>query len=148
MPKSKELLFLCRNVGTGQRSALLCCLCFSSHLSLFSSPSCFFIILFSLSASLLLSVHTLNLISFSFTSSFPFCSPPQSLAFPCHDLLPSSMCCFSFISFKMFYPSLPLSCSSLSVPAGRCSPLTAAAAAQGQLFPRGDKTGQHPEGVS
>lgn len=33
MPKSKELLFLCRNVGTDQRSARLCCLCFSPHLA-------------------------------------------------------------------------------------------------------------------
>ena len=38
LPKSKELLFLCRNVGTGQRSALPHSLCFSPHLS----PSRFF----------------------------------------------------------------------------------------------------------
>lgn len=50
MPKSKELLSLCRNVGTDQRSARLGCLCFSPHLA---PLPIFLIILFPASLSFL-----------------------------------------------------------------------------------------------
>lgn len=71
MPKSKELLFLCRNVGTGQRSALLCCLCVSPHLS----PSPFFPSFWHLFPLFLLLLH------FQYTLSC--LNPPPSLSPPC-----------------------------------------------------------------
>lgn len=140
MPKSKELLFLCRNVGTGQRSALLYSLCFSSHLSPSSiSLFAFFcIILFSsfCFTPLAFSKHLLyfSLLHFLFLAVLFTDSLPLFPFFP-HIFFLSILVILSIVSyisqFYISYPSLPLSLSPppLSVPAVRRSPHGAAAAA-------------------
>lgn len=148
MPKSKELLFLCRNVGTEQHSALLCCLCFTPHLS----PSSYFSIFFP--ASLCFLPHfqcTLN-------------SSPMLFFLPLHSCYRHSFflsllvdLCNFFLLFPHTFPILYPYCvfaspfcllsplnwhfPCFSVPASRSSPLSAAEAAQGQLLSGGDEAG-------
>ena len=77
MPKSKELLCLCRNVGTGQRSVPLSNLCFSSHFT----PSLFFsesIPSFPPFASLISFQYTL----FVYNTPFLFPSSPRISTYP------------------------------------------------------------------
>lgn len=117
MPKSKELLFLCRNVGTGQRSALLCCLCFSPHLSSLSPPffpSCIFWQLYPPLFQYCLSLP-----------NFPPLSPPCCLLCWITSTPNVSFCylesCNFFLTHKslnlpFFIPSLPLSLVSPSTP--------------------------------
>lgn len=100
MPKSKELLFLCRNVGTGQHSALLHCLCFSPHLT--PSP------IFSASLSSFFCSSCLTLLSFNTLSlcliSSPFASSSLLFRLLTHSfpIIPVSACyldsCFYFLS--------------------------------------------------
>lgn len=150
MPKSKELLFLCRNVGTGQRSALLHCLCFSPHLtpSFFWNWNFFFFLL-PHSSVFQYTLFAQYLPPFT-SSSLLFCLLTHSHFNVSASYLNS---CFSFLSHVsqpyIHAPSLssPLItfCLPPSVPAGGRGPLSAAAAAQGQLPDGGAEAGQHPE---
>lgn len=88
MPKSKELLFLCRNVGTGQRSALLYSLCLSSHLS----PSLFFFFLLFSGIFTLFSSFCLNRLSFNTLFAY---TPPPLLPHHAVPLTPTFLLFFS-----------------------------------------------------
>lgn len=161
MPKSKELLFLCRNVGTGQRSALLYSLCLSSHLS----PSLFFFFCFFLeslpsfppSASIVsLSILCLLIPPLLCFLTMLFRLPLLSSFFSLIFLSPLVISIHAFFSHTSLnltsFPPLcpcvfspPVHSSSyrppLSVPAGGRGPLGAATVAQGQLLAGGDEAG-------
>lgn len=126
MPKSKELLFLCRNVGTGQRSALLYSLCFSPHLS----PSPFFLF-FSASLSSFPPSASLSILSLCFNFP-PFASSPMLFRLLTHFYLPLflshflvSTCyldsCIYFLTHLSILHPFPLYALMFVSPSSQCS---------------------------